>query len=148
MVSLYYTGLLSVLDWLHWGPVATGCNCYGGPTWTGLEWSQSSCLKFGKWKDQLRSGCPKIGVKDRTGLDFKTLSSSVEVMDLMKSGGEPGWSAFGVTFSIFDSLTLRVWTRLCSSADLWCLTSWCSIHFSLVWRGWVCGSLANRRADL
>ena len=73
MVSLYYTSLLSVLDRLHWGAVATGCNRYGGPTWTGLEQSRSGCLKFWKWKDRLRSGCPKIGVKDQTGPDFKTL---------------------------------------------------------------------------
>ena len=36
------------------------------------------------------------------------VSLSVEVMDLMKSGEEPGWSTFGVTFSIFDGLILRV----------------------------------------
>ena len=56
--------------------VKTGCNWFGllcGPTWTGLEQSWSSCLKSGKSKDWLQSGCLKIGVKDRTRLDFKTL---------------------------------------------------------------------------
>ena len=56
--------------------VKTGCNRSGplcGPTWTGLDQSQSGCLKSGKSKDRLRSGCLKIGAKDRTGPDFKTL---------------------------------------------------------------------------
>ena len=64
--------------WTSLGPVLvkTGCNRFGplcGPTWTGLERSRSGCLKSGKSKDQLWSGFLKIGVKDRTGLDFKTL---------------------------------------------------------------------------
>ena len=58
MVSLYYTSL-------YWS--WTGCNCYSGPTWSSLEWSRSCCLK--------------IGVKDWTGLDFKTLDGAVEQQD-------------------------------------------------------------------
>ena len=64
--------------WTSLGPVLvkTGCNQFGplcGSTWTSLEQSRSGCLKSGKSKDRLQSGCLEIGVKDQTRPDFKTL---------------------------------------------------------------------------
>ena len=47
-----------------------------GLTWTSLERSRSGCLKSGKSRDRLWSGCLKIGVKDRTRPDFKTLPAA------------------------------------------------------------------------
>ena len=73
-LNLTYTiSPILVWDQSWWGPVANWLQLICGPTWTSLVRSWSGCPKSGKQKDQLRSSCLQIGVKDWTGPDFKTL---------------------------------------------------------------------------
>ena len=58
MVSLYYTGLLSVLDWLHWGPVATAMVDRHGPVLSGLG---PVALNLGNEKTGCGPVAPKLG---------------------------------------------------------------------------------------